>query len=125
MRKMKDALKNHAFLVVAYAEDSKGELSGPHPVHGTSTINRARELCSALLWLEKDKWSAVAIVAREGFREVARFRRFPPGRIRDIRLNGVVLRDVDSPFAEDANGRGPRLAISSDGGRQKSFGGKL
>lgn len=120
MRKVNDSIGAHAFLVVGYLGDSNGDAVAGSPVHRTSSINRAREVCAALLWVEGSKFSALAIVDKHG-KELARFRRFPPGRVREEVVDGVVVRDVGLDGRNFA--RGARLAISENGTRRKSFGG--
>lgn len=119
MEKLKKALGNHAFLVVGYTEDSNGVPSGPYPVGGESSLSRASQLCLAVLWLEKYKWHALSIIESKGFREVATYRRFPPLRVKETVLDGVVIRETDSSFGEDSRGRGARLSVGEGGGRIK------
>lgn len=108
---------NHGFQVMGYTEDSNGVVSGPYPVAGESSISRASTLCMALLWLEKSRWHALAIISSDG-REVAVYRRFPPARVREVSFDGVVIRDNDSPMG-DLRGRGARLEVGEGGGRIK------
>lgn len=109
-----------AFRVVGFKEVEQGVLDGPHLIRNVDSIGHARELCAAVLWFEADQWVAVAIMDLT-WHEVARFRRFPPGRKRPEYASGNEV--VWGEKLGATKQRGARLADRGKGGRRKSFGG--
>lgn len=108
-----------AFCVVGFREEAGGAVSGPHLIRRVAAMKDARELCLAVLWLESEKWVAVAITDLQWV-EIARYRRFPPSRqIAQVDDSAVVW----GVTVYRARARGARLSLSSAGGKRKSFGG--
>jgi hypothetical protein len=108
-----------AFHVVGYREERSGEITGPHLVRSVGSLTQARELCLACLWLESGQWCAVSVLDVRWI-EIARFRRFPPGR----KKPEVVELESGGVEYEVRRGMGARLAFSSSGRKRRSFGGK-
>ncbi len=107
------------YRVVGYREDAGGASVGPQPIRQFSNMSEAKSFALACLWFERDGWCAVAI-CRDDWSEVARYRRFPPGRLRPEKdLTEVVWGQV--PWRKRT--KGARLAIGGTGSRLKSFGG--
>lgn len=105
--------------VVGYREESDGRVTGPHFMRRFSGLSDAKSFCLACLWIERDSWFAVSIVL-DDWSEVARFRRFPPGRKRPDE-DGTNLVWGEQVWRKKA--KGARLALADGGGRRKSFGG--
>lgn len=110
-------MSNGRFRVVWFGEDSKGLPYGPEQVGFAGSLNAAKGLALAALSVGERELVAVGIcdLARRG-EEVARYRRFPPGRSRPEGVDCYKTREEDM-----AKGKGARLARTSVGGARREF----
>lgn len=110
-------MSNGRFRVVWFGEDSKGLAYGPEQVGFAASLNAAKGLALAALSVGDKQLVAVGIcdLSRLGT-EVARYRRFPPGRSRPEGVDCHTTRDDDMK-----KGKGARLAKTGQGGSRRVY----